>query len=722
MPAQRVRIGQLDVAEELHRFVTEEALPGSGVQPDAFWSAAESILVDFTARQRELLGVRDTIQSRLDEWHTTHPGPVVDTEAYQALLREIGYLVPEPGDFSITTTGVDTEISQQPGPQLVVPLLNARFAINAANARWGSLYDALYGTDAIDRTGDLAPGASHNPARAAAVIARGRELLDLAVPLESGSHADAVGYSVDTGAVVVTLADGTSTDLADPRQYVGHRSGSELEAIVFVHHGLHLEIQLDRTHAIGSTDRAGVKDIVLESAVTAIMDLEDSVAAVDTADKVLGYRNWLQLMQGRLAENVTKGGKTFLRTMNDDRTCIAPDGSPVTLHGRSLMFLRHVGPLLTTDAVLDADGAEVPEGILDAIITALCSLRDLRGGAHLTNSRTGSMYFVKPKMHGPDEVALTVELFARIEEAYGLPAGTLKVGIMDEERRTTVNLKACIYQARDRIAFINTGFLDRTGDEIHTSMQAGVVVRKEDMRNQSWLAAYERHNVDVGLAAGFAGVAQIGKGMWAMPDLMADMLTQKIRQLRAGATTAWVPSPTAATLHATHYHEVDVAETQRELAKREPIGVDAILTPPLAADVTWSDAEKRSELDDNVQSILGYVVRWIDQGIGCSKVLDIHGVGLMEDRATLRISSQLLANWLLHGVVTEADVLDSLHRMAPVVDGQNAGDPLYEALAVGEGSLAFCAARDLILQGIAQPSGYTEPILHRYRRQKKEIA
>lgn len=720
MPAQRVRMGQLDVAAELHRFLTEEALPGSGVQPDAFWRAAESIIVDFTARQRALLDVRDTIQGRLDEWHQAHPGPVVDTAAYQALLREIGYLVPEPDDFSITTTGVDTEISHQAGPQLVVPLLNARFAINAANARWGSLYDALYGTDAIDRSGELAPGASHNPVRAAAVIARGRELLDLAAPLETGSHADATGYSVDTGTVVVTLADGTTTALADPAQYVGHRSGSELEALVLVHHGLHLEIQLDRTHAIGSTDAAGIKDIVLESAVTAIMDLEDSVAAVDTADKVVGYRNWLQLMQGRLSENVTKGGKTFLRTMNPDRTCTAADGSSVTLHGRSLMFLRHVGPLLTTDAVLDADGAEVPEGILDAIITALCSLHDLRGGPHLTNSRTGSMYFVKPKMHGPDEVALTVEMFGRIEEAYGLPAGTLKVGIMDEERRTTVNLKACIFQARDRIAFINTGFLDRTGDEIHTSMQAAAVVRKEDMRNQSWLAAYERHNVDVGLAAGFTGVAQIGKGMWAMPDLMADMLTQKIGQLRAGATTAWVPSPTAATLHATHYHEVDVAETQRELAKREPIGVDAILSPPLAADVTWSDAEKQSELDNNVQSILGYVVRWIDQGIGCSKVPDIHGVGLMEDRATLRISSQLLANWLLHGVVTEDEVLDSLHRMAPVVDGQNAGDPLYESLAVGEDSLAFCAARDLILQGIAQPSGYTEPILHRYRRQKKE--
>jgi malate synthase len=721
MREQRVPVGQLHVAVELYRFLTNEALPGSGVQPELFWSAAESIIHDLTPRHRELLGVRDALQARLDDWHREHPGAPKDTTEYHAFLREIGYCVQEPDDFVITTAGVDSEISDQAGPQLVVPLLNARFAINAANARWGSLYDAFYGTDAIERSGDLALGTSHNPARAAAVVARGRELLDQAVPLTTGSHADSVGYAVDADGLEVSLADGTRTRLAHPEQYVGKRDGAGSEVIVLVHHGLHLEIHVDRAHPIGAVDQAGVKDIVLESAITTIMDLEDSVAAVDTADKVLGYRNWLLLMQGSLDEHVTKNNKTFLRTMNLDRTCTATDGSLVRLHGRSLMFLRHVGPLLTTDAVLDADGEEIPEGILDAIVTALCSLHDLRGGPHLTNSRTGSMYFVKPKMHGPDEVALAVELFSRLEVAYGLPTGTIKMGIMDEERRTSVNLKACIYQARDRIAFINTGFLDRTGDEIHTSMQAGPVVRKEDMRQQAWLAAYERHNVDVGLAAGFAGVAQIGKGMWAMPDLMADMLTQKIGQLRAGATTAWVPSPTAATLHATHYHEVDVAATQRLLATREPIGIVEILSPPLVEEGRWSAKDTRSELDNNVQSILGYVVRWVDQGIGCSKVPDIHGVGLMEDRATLRISSQLLANWLRHRVITVDDVMDSLHRMAPVVDAQNAGDSRYEPLAIGEGSLAFCAARDLILQGMAQPNGYTEPILHRYRRQKKEV-
>ncbi|HEY9314492.1 malate synthase G [Williamsia sp.] len=721
MTAQRVRVGRLQVAEELHQFLTDEVLPGSGVQPDTFWRAAEAIIADLAPRSRELLAVRDRIQTSLDQWHRAHPGPPGDIAAYQRLLREIGYLVPEPEDFAVTTTGVDAEVCDQAGPQLVVPLLNARFAVNAANARWGSLYDALYGTDAVDRGGVLAPGTSHNPARAAEVIARGRELLDRAVPLATGSHADAVGYAVGTDGLIVVLSDGTVTGLGDAGQFVGHRTGDELEAVVLAHHGLHLEIHIDRVHPIGASDAAGVKDIVLESAVTTIMDLEDSVAAVDPADKVLGYRNWLLLMQGRLSERVTKGGATFLRSMNPDRLCTAGDGSVVTLHGRSLLFVRHVGLLLTTDAILDAEGAEIPEGILDALVTALCSLHDLRGNPELANSRTGSMYFVKPKMHGPDEVALTVEMFTQIEEAYGLPFGTIKLGIMDEERRTSVNLKACIHQARDRIAFINTGFLDRTGDEIHTSMQAGPVVRKVDMRDQAWLAAYERHNVDVGLAAGFAGVAQIGKGMWAMPDLMSDMLAQKIGQLQAGASTSWVPSPTAATLHAIHYHQVDVAATQRELSTRKPIGIDPILALPVAADLHLGAADRRRELDNNVQSILGYVVRWIDQGVGCSKVPDLHGVALMEDRATLRISSQLLANWLLHGVIARDDVLDSLHRMAPVVDGQNAGDPRYEPLAVGDESLAFCAARDLILLGAAQPSGYTEPILHSYRRQKKEI-
>jgi malate synthase len=717
---QRISVGQLQVAADLYRFLTDEVLPGSGVEPDAFWAAAEAIIADLTPTNRELLAIRDRLQARIDDWHVGHPGPITDAGAYKALLTEIGYLVPEPADFSISTLDVDTEITDQPGPQLVVPLLNARFAVNAANARWGSLYDALYGTDVIDLSGELAPGSSYNPVRGAEVIRRGRALLDEFVPLAGGSHTDVTEYAVGPRGLSATLADATVTGLAELAQYVGHRTGARLEAIVLVHHGLHLEILLDRADPIGSSDAAGVKDIVLESAVTTIMDLEDSVAAVDAADKVLGYRNWLQLMQGRLHENVTKGGTTFLRTMNPDRTCIAADGSTITRPGRSLLFLRHVGHLMTTDAILDADGAEIPEGILDAIVTSLCSLHDLRGNTERPNSRTGSMYFVKPKMHGPDEVALTVELFARVEQAYGLQPGTIKLGIMDEERRTTLNLKACVYQARDRIAFINTGFLDRTGDEIHTSMQAGPVVRKAEMRAQDWLAAYETHNVDVGLAAGFAGTAQIGKGMWAMPDLMADMLAQKSAQLRAGATTAWVPSPTAATLHSIHYHQVDLTQVQRELARREPIGIAAILRIPVPAEPAWSEADKRRELDNNVQSILGYVVRWVDQGIGCSKVPDINDVALMEDRATLRISSQLLANWLRHAVITPDEIVASLHRLAPVVDRQNAGDPDYEPLAVGEKSLAFCAARDLILLGTEQPNGYTEPILHRYRRQKKE--
>ncbi|MGX7681308.1 malate synthase G [Jatrophihabitans sp. DSM 45814] len=722
MTRDRIQVGQLHVATDLHRFLTDEALPGSGVEPDAFWAAAEAIITELAPRNRELLRVRDRIQVRLDEWHRAHQGPVTDVAAYDALLHEIGYLVPEPADFTIGTTRVDTEITRQPGPQLVVPLLNARFAVNAANARWGSLYDALYGSDAIDQTAELAGGSSYNPVRGAAVIARGRALLDKAAPLAGGSHADVISYGVGPDGLTATLADGTVTGLADAHCYVGHRGGSELEAVVLTHHGLRLEILIDRTDRIGASDPAGVNDVVLESAVTTIMDLEDSVAAVDPADKVLGYRNWLQLMQGRLGANVTKNGTTFRRTMAPDRTCTAADGSTVTLHGRSLLFVRHVGHLMTTDAILDASGAEIPEGILDAIVTTLCSAHDLRGDTDLSNSRAGSMYFVKPKMHGPDEVALTVELFQRVEEAYGLDPGTVKLGIMDEERRTSVNLKACVYVARDRIAFINTGFLDRTGDEIHTSMQAGAFVRKADMRHQEWLGAYEAHNVDVGLAAGFAGTAQIGKGMWAMPDLMADMLAQKAAQLRAGATTAWVPSPTAATLHSIHYHEVDVAQTLRELARREPVGIRPILHLPVAIGPQWSEADKQQEIDNNVQSILGYVVRWIDQGIGCSKVPDIHDVALMEDRATLRISSQLLANWLLHGVITREQVLESLHRLAAVVDRQNDDDPNYEPLAVGEQSLAFCAARDLILLGIQQPNGYTEPILHRYRRLKMDGA
>jgi malate synthase len=717
----RVQVGSLQVATELYRFIETEALPRSGVDSPTFWAAAEAVIAFLSPRNADLLATRARIQDELDAYHRAKPGPVRDPQTYEAMLREIGYLVPEPADFTISTTGVDTEITEQPGPQLVVPLLNARFAVNAANARWGSLYDALYGTDAIDGSGGLAPGGEYNPLRGAEVIARGRALLDLIAPLGAGSHADVVDYRVPAGgAVIAELADGSVVGLRDPNQYVGHRmAGDRPGVVVLVHNGLHVEIHLDRDDRIGGTDRAGVKDIVLESAVTTIMDLEDSVAAVDTSDKVLGYRNWLGLMQGTLEADVTKDGRSFRRSMNPDRTCIAADGSTTVMHGRSLLFLRQVGHFMTSDAVIDAAGHQIGEGILDALVTTVAGLHDVRGDAALHNSRTGAMYYVKPKMHGPDEVAFTVELFSRVEQAFGLPPNTLKVGIMDEERRTTVNLKACIHAARERIVFINTGFLDRTGDEIHTSIHAGPMVRKAEMRREQFLTAYEDHNVDVGLAAGMSGRAQIGKGMWAMPDLMHDMLEQKAGQIRAGAVTAWVPSPTAATLHAIHYHQVDALATQQHLAERPQVGVTPILCPPLAGGAQWSEEERLEELDNNVQSILGYVVRWVDQGIGCSKVPDIHDVALMEDRATLRISSQLLANWLLHGVVSEEQVLDRLHRQALVVDKQNEDDPGYEALAVGEASLAFCAARDLILLGVDQPNGYTEPILHRYRQLKK---
>ena len=720
MMVSRVPRNGLKIADVLCAFVEDEALPGTGVTAAQFWAAAEAIVHDLAPRNRELLAERDRLQSRIDAFHCAVADGSADPLEYEKLLLEIGYLVAEPDDFTIDTTGIDSEIVAQPGPQLVVPIQNARFAINAANARWGSLYDALYGTDAVDRGGDLAPGESYNPARGAEVIAHGRRLLDICAPLEAGSHTDAVGYAVDPGGLAVSFADGGVVRLVQPAQFVGYRGEPPTpDAVVLVHHGLHLEIQLDRTVPIGAGDRAGVKDIVLESAVTTIMDLEDSVAAVDAEDKVLCYRNWLGLMQGTLSETVTKGDRTFLRTMEPDREYVSPSGEAVILHGRALQFARIVGHLMTTDAVVDRDNHEVGEGILDALIVTLCALHDLRRSSGVRNSRTGSIYFVKPKMHGPKEVAFTVDTFAQIEEAFNLTPNTLKLGIMDEERRTTLNLKGCIHAARERVVFINTGFLDRTGDEIHTSMLAGPVVRKAEMRSQGFLAAYETHNVDVGLASGFAGTAQIGKGMWAIPDRMADMIVQKVAQLHEGASTAWVPSPTAATLHAMHYHQVDVFTVQKELAKRKPISVEAILRPPIAHNPDWSEPERQEEVDNNAQSILGYVVRWIDQGIGCSKVPDIHDVALMEDRATLRISSQLLANWLQHGIITEADVLASLRRQAQVVDRQNAGDPGYEPLGDGTGSLAFAAARDLILLGAQQPNGYTEPILHSYRRMKK---